>query len=136
MTPTEPTGPLVEADPATAHELTALYSQLRWAWTAQTSADPAGWTSKGPSYGQCAVTALVVQRRFGGELLRTVNAGVSHYFNRLPSGHEVDLTRDQFDVWAPTEPVQTRTREYVLSHPDTAARYALLSAALGVGPVG
>lgn len=62
----------------------------------------------------------------GGDLLRVVNAGESHYFNRLPGGIEVDLTRDQFDSWEPTE-AEVRSREYVLSHPDTARRYALLS---------
>ena len=52
--------------------------------------------------------------------------GVSHYFNELPNGSHVDLTRDQFPVTAQFTPAETRTRDYVLSHPDTAARYQLL----------
>lgn len=96
------------------------------AWTAETSASPDAWTPERPSVGQCAVTALVVQDKLGGVLLRTVNAGTSHYFNLLPGDVVVDLTRDQFDVWEPTAPIETRTREYVLSFPETAARYAVL----------
>jgi hypothetical protein len=79
---------------------------------------------------QCAVTALIVQDYFGGDLLRCpMTDGGSHYWNRLPTGEEVDLTKDQLDhiagkpIW---EEVVVRNREYVLSYPDTAIRYELL----------
>lgn len=109
--------------------LLALDLALRLAWCAETSSDPT-WSAKNPALGQCAVTALVVQDRLGGDLLRTTVDGVSHYFNRLPDGTELDLTRDQFPEWAPTE-VEPRSREYVLSFPATAARYDLLRERLG-----
>ena len=51
------------------------------------------------SSGHCRVVALIVQDSFGGEILYTYvkgNKKWDHYFNRLPSGKEVDLTRDQF----------------------------------------
>lgn len=103
------------------HELrTTLH---RNCWGSDTSASPR--IGRPSSTGQCAVTALLVQDLFGGELARTVVDGDSHYFN-LIDGAEVDLTRDQFKVWAPTAPVETRTRAYVLSHPATVARFDLL----------
>jgi hypothetical protein len=59
------------------------------------------WRPGNPSRGQCGVTALVAHELLGGELLlgqvyaESVQRGV-HYWNRLPDGTEVDLTRDQF----------------------------------------
>jgi hypothetical protein len=55
-----------------------------------------------PSRGQCGATSLVVQDLFGGELLIAdlVTNGVKdgvHYWNRLSSGLELDLTRDQLE---------------------------------------
>jgi len=67
------------------------------AWTGQTSAYK-GWTPKAPCYGQCAVTAVVIQDFMGGEILRCpCSSGNTHYWNRLPDGREVDLTGRQFD---------------------------------------
>ncbi|MDQ2850195.1 MAG: nucleotidyltransferase domain-containing protein [Actinomycetota bacterium] len=53
------------------------------------------------SRGQCGTTALVVQDLLGGELLVAqvqVNGSTDgvHYWNRLPGGQEIDLTRTQF----------------------------------------
>ena len=95
------------------------------AWAADTSSDMA-WTPDQPSTGQCAVTALVVQDYCGGLLVRAVVGGQSHYWNRLPDGHVVDLTRDQFASFKPTNR-ELRSRDYVLSFPATAARYLLLA---------
>src|SRR6185436_2099938 len=64
--------------------------------------DLADWSPENPARGQCGVTALVVQEHLGGDLLLAdvANADGSrqgvHYFNRLPDGTEVDLTREQF----------------------------------------
>ena len=110
-----------------------LRRALRLGWQADTSADPDGWTDFRPSHGQCAVTALAVQDAFGGQLLRAVNEGVNHYWNRLPDGTQHDLTRDQFDQWAPSR-TQVRAREYVLSFPVTAERYRRLLDRIGVVP--
>jgi hypothetical protein len=54
-----------------------------------------------PSRSQCGTTALVLQDWLGGEIivadaLRDGQRVGVHYWNRLPSGAEVDLTRDQF----------------------------------------
>jgi hypothetical protein len=110
--------------PLSSPEIPALHAQLlSGGWSAETSAYDA-WSPERPSVGQCAVTALEVQRILGGELVRVTNFGESHYFNWTTVG-VVDLTRDQFDVWEPTAP-ELRTREYVLSHPKTSNRYELL----------
>jgi len=97
-------------------------------WDADTSADPDNWTPGNRSYGQCAVTALIVQDQLGGTLLRTTVDGVSHYYNRLPGNRCVDLTFDQFPHGSrhDAESVE-RDRDYVLSHPATAERYELLN---------
>ena len=76
---------------------------LRAAWDADTC-DPhdlPDWRPGNPARGQCGVTALVVQDLLGGDLvLGEVVAGGKrtgyHYWNRLPGGHDVDLTAEQF----------------------------------------
>ena len=103
----------------------SLFNALRKAWSADTSADTA-WSPDNPALGQCAVTALVVQDRLGGSLLRTTVGGVSHYLNRLPDGSVVDLTLGQFGgAYYDAEP-EERSRDYVLSFASTVARYETL----------
>ena len=97
------------------------------AWSKETSADPSRWSPTNPALGQCAVTALVVQDFLGGELLGALLGQVSHYWNLLPSGGELDLTIAQF---GPTPPaandIAHRTRSYVLSFVETQRRYEIL----------
>lgn len=108
-----------------------LLVRITRAWSAETSVDNQ-WSPDNPALGQCAVTALVVQDHFGGDLLRVVNESVSHYFNFLPNGDWVDLTRSQFDTWAPRPP-ELRTRDYVLSFQPTKDRYDILRSRLSEG---
>jgi hypothetical protein len=110
-----------------------LRTILERAWSAETSADAEGWSPKNPAWGQCAVTALLVQELYGGSLLRTKVGNISHYWNLLPSGEEVDLTRDQFNEPGLQLSGQLRSREYVLSFPDTVRRYERLRRRLEVG---
>lgn len=105
-----------------------LRRKFEAAWSAETAVSHADWTPERPSTGQCAVTALLVQDFYGGALLRAMAGDESHYWNRLSDGSEIDLTRDQFDTdegWE-LDPVEERSREYVLSNRDTARRYELL----------
>src|SRR5947207_1939367 len=97
-------------------------------WCADTSADPAHWSPTNPSWGQCAVTALIVQDLFGGDLLRcSVSPGGSHYLNRTESGQEIDLTRSQFKSGQfALGPCAVRSREYVVSFTGTRIRYCRL----------
>jgi len=107
-------------------KLAALRARLENAWSRSTSAEPTVWTPSNPAWGQCAITALIVQEEFGGELLRGQMREGSHYWNRLPDGTEVDLTLQQFERTPEFADIQARSREEVLRHPDTARRYKLL----------
>lgn len=120
------------AEAEIARRLDDLARRLEGNWTRETSADPLHWSRENSAYGQCAVSALVVQDHFGGELLRARVDGISHYWNRLPTGLEVDLTRKQFgsNPYVPTGEV--KSREFVLSFPETVDRYLSLRRALGV----
>lgn len=103
--------------------LAQLEQAIRESWDLETS-DDADWSPENPGWGQCDITSLVVHDLVGGELLA---AGVylgderveSHMWNRLPSGVEIDLTRDQFrrgDVVG--EPVvRPRPAELPTDHP-------------------
>jgi hypothetical protein len=116
-------GPSIARD-LNRHRIGPLAEAIREAWSAETSVDER-WHGERPSLGQCAVTALVIQDYLGGDLLRADVGGVSHYWNRLPGGAEIDLTRDQFTQFSPRQ-VETRSRDHVLSFPDTTKRYRLL----------
>lgn len=110
--------------PSVAAGVDELVHALQMSWDGRTSGDP-DWSPEAPTRGQCAVSALVIQDEMGGDLVRAVVEGVSHYWNRLPNGSEVDVTRGQFEHWCPVG-LTVRDRGYVLSSPDTAARYSLL----------
>ena len=81
-----------------------LRAALRVAWALDTcdDSDVADWSPSNPARGQCGATALVVHDRYGGELLVAEvllpdgSRQGWHYWNRLPDGTEIDLTREQF----------------------------------------
>ncbi|OKI00397.1 hypothetical protein A6A06_22995 [Streptomyces sp. CB02923] len=85
--------------------LTDITKAVRAGWAADTcSADDvarAPWTVDNPAWGHCDITALVVHDFFCGELmvgevhLHGEQHG-HHWWNRLSSGIEIDLTREQF----------------------------------------
>lgn len=109
---------------------------IRDAWCRETSADPANWRPDNPAWGQCAVTALVVQDLAGGSLERVEvdvpcdTKAVSHYRN-VVNGSPIDLTFGQFSncgTYLQVLNPQARDRGYVLSFPATAERYRLLKA--------
>ena len=84
-----------------AMTLTELEAIIRKAWSKDTSDDPDEWTESDSARGQCGATAMVVHQLFGGVLLvsdvfREGTRVETHYWNRLPSGLEIDLTREQF----------------------------------------
>jgi len=81
--------------------LAALEAAIRSAWDVQTSDTPDRYDPANPERDQCGATALVVHDYLGGRLLESeVFLGLErtdhHYWNLLPSGLEIDLTRDQF----------------------------------------
>lgn len=103
-----------------------LEKVLHRAWSRETSLDQLGWQSTNPAWGQCAVTALVVQDFVGGSIRRGLAASGSHYWNRLPSGEEIDLTRHQFDPEVALTSAEDRERDYLLSDAGTQQRYEML----------
>lgn len=104
-----------------------LQKALKFSWSAETSVDPDNWTPENPAWGQCAITALIVQYYFGGNLLRSrVDKFGSHYWNKLPNGEEQDLTRSQFPEGVAIPFGEKRTRDCVLSFQSTIKRYELL----------
>lgn len=81
---------------------TNLIDAIAASWSADTASPPEAWTTANPSKGHCDVTSLVVREIVGGDLkLAQVfrNGGLSehHYWNVLPDGEELDLTKAQFD---------------------------------------
>jgi hypothetical protein len=81
-----------------------LEAAVRAAWALDTCdpVDADDWSAANPSRGQCGPTALVVHDLLGGKLLiaEVVRSDGSrqgvHYWNLLPGGTELDLTREQF----------------------------------------
>jgi hypothetical protein len=81
-----------------------LEAAVRAAWALDTCdpVDADDWSRASPSRGQCGSTALVIHDLLGGDLLIAdvvrgdgSRQGV-HYWNLLPGGTELDLTREQF----------------------------------------
>jgi hypothetical protein len=75
-----------------------LERALRTAWSAETS-----WTKnfdpENPTADQCRVTAAVIQTLLGGKILFAIikkRPLITHFWNRLPNGKEIDFTREQF----------------------------------------
>ena len=54
------------------------------------------WTEKNKCLGMCAITALVVNDYFGGEICKIYVDEISHYFN-LINNEIIDLTSSQFE---------------------------------------
>jgi len=101
----------------TRHER-KFYAAIRAAWALDTCdpADADDWSAANPSRGQCGVTALTLNDLLGGVLLiADVTRGDGsrqgvHYWNLLPGGVEIDLTRQQFADDEVIQPPRTLMR--------------------------
>ena len=109
--------------------------ELRKAWCAAT-AHPSyqkNWTEDNPSYGQCCVTALVVQELYGGDIYSCKVGNNSHFVNII-NERIVDETAEQFGEKSKIKYVdgsfRLRTRESLLKNKDVKERYELLKARL------
>ena len=49
-----------------------------------------------PLHNHCGCVSYTIQRILGGAILRSKVNGITHYWNKLPNGSEIDLTSDQF----------------------------------------
>lgn len=76
--------------------LLELKKALQKAWDRETCYPKlrGKWDTALPETGQCAVTALVVQENLGGKI--AFNKNRDHFWNILPEGKHIDLTRRQF----------------------------------------
>ncbi|MBB1242294.1 hypothetical protein GL263_01695 [Streptomyces durbertensis] len=92
---------------------------LRASWAADTCSPDditrIPWSADNPSWGHCDITALIVNDLFGGDLVvGEVFLGAEqrgfHWWNRLPSGAELDLTREQFRRGETVRGARTVTR--------------------------
>ena len=109
-------------------DLKTLRALLEVAWCAETAYGD--WNPRVPSLNQCYVTALVVQKYFGGKLPSCkMTDGDTHCWNILPDGVHVDLTEDQFNFFE-GKPIKEknviRNRKRLLSINSTRQRYELL----------
>jgi hypothetical protein len=82
--------------------LDALRSAIAASWARDTSDDPENWSIGVPSFGQCAVTSLVVRDYVGGDvrIAHVISDGEPvdmHCWLELPDGDTIDWTTDQFD---------------------------------------
>jgi ADP-ribose pyrophosphatase YjhB (NUDIX family) len=142
-----------------------LLPLLRRSWGPDTCdpSDLADWQPRNPSRGQSPATALLVAELMGGELVqgRISTPGRMprpHWWNRLPDGNDLDLTRDQLRpgeivtggarlAYSPGPPMRGRGQHALLRHrvltalhrlppPDPAAPPLRLAMALLVDPGG
>ena len=117
-------------------DIKLLERALQKSWCKETAYQADDWSETNPAIGQCAVTALLLNDYFGGEIVWSEailpnGQFISHYFN-LIDGKEIDLTRSQFPEGTFIPPGVkknknfTTTREYILSNENTKKRYELL----------
>ncbi len=113
-----------------------LIIALRKSWSADTSYSSSDWSVDNPARGQCVVSSLVVQKYFGGELLRYRVSGEgineTHYSNVFGDGTVLDTTASQYKkpMTYKNELIDLKgfasTREKRLSDPETRSRYEVL----------
>ncbi|MEU4008770.1 YunG family protein [Streptomyces pseudogriseolus] len=116
------------ATPRPPWSLLDLDTAFRSCWAADTCShdDLPDWRPDNPAVGHCDITALVVNDLFGGDLLvadvrRHGSPHGYHWWNRLPNGIELDLTREQFragETLSPPRPVTRPPGPLPRRHPE------------------
>lgn len=91
------------------------------------------WSEDNPSAGQCAVTVLVVQDLYGGDIYSCKVGRNSHFVNII-NDKIVDMTAEQFggtdNIKYVNGSFKLRTRESLLKNKDVKERYVLLCSRL------
>ena len=105
---------------------------LRHAWCRET-AHPSyqkDWTEDNPGYGQCAVTALLINDLCFAPIYRCKVGRQTHYFNMWARRHEViDFTSEQFgDMKIDYSDCESVSREQLLKCKHVKERYQMLKA--------
>ena len=83
------------------------------------------WNENNRCFGMCAITSLIINDYFGGDICKIYVDGISHYFN-LIENNIVDLTKNQFNR---EMDYKIMDREKILTD-DTKNRYITLKARL------
>jgi hypothetical protein len=117
---------------ASEKALEEFKGKLMAAWCQATSYYKEQWTPENPACGQCLVSSMLVQDRFGGSLIfadailpdGTLAEG-GHFYNEI-GGKRVDLTESQFPAGTQIIKKQRTLRYFVEQNADTMARYNLL----------
>lgn len=86
------------------------------------------WNENNKCYGMCAITSLIINDYFGGDICKIHVDGISHYFN-LIEGKIIDLTSSQFKCDIDYKNYQIIDREKILDE-DTKHRYNILKTKL------
>ena len=110
-----------------------LFGDLLEVWcreTAYPSCQEEYCYEEDPTFGQCAITAMLVHDIFGGTIHKIyLEGGGTHYFNKI-NGKYIDLTSDQifgFGYVVDYEPNEEVPVEYCCKSQNTAMRFNLLS---------
>lgn len=86
------------------------------------------WNENNKCFGMCAITALIINDYFSGDICKIHVDGISHYFN-LIEGKIIDLTKDQFNHEIDYKNYQIVDRKKILTD-DTKNRYNTLKSRL------
>ena len=82
------------------------------------------WTENNKCFGMCAITSLIINDYFGGNICKIYVDGIGHYFNKIED-NIVDLTSNQFNHDINYKDYQIINRENILTD-DTKNRYNIL----------
>ena len=92
------------------------------------------WNRSNKTIGQCAVTALLVYKYLGGKIYKgdIFLKGYSHYWNVLPNGKKIDLTKSQFgDEMVIINNIKEKKPEEMLKDEELLNRYKILERQVG-----
>ncbi len=87
-----------------------------------------GWSEFNKCFGMCAITSLVINDYFGGDICKIHVDGICHYFN-LVEDKIIDLTSSQFNHEIDYKDYQIVDRQKLLTD-DTKNRYNILKTRL------
>ncbi len=86
------------------------------------------WNENNKCFGMCAITSLIINDYFGGDICKIYVDGISHYFNLIEE-KIIDLTEIQFNHDIDYNDYQIIDREKILTD-DTKNRYNILKSRL------
>ena len=89
---------------------------------------PDDWDESNKCFGMCAITSLIINDYFGGDICKIYVDGISHYFN-LIDNKIIDLTSSQFNHEIDYKDYQVIGKQKILTD-DTTNEYNILKALL------